>query len=58
PEEKKVQDDAVCQRERGEQATLWYQWRQMLADVDVDVPIPKGTRGKFVKVVVEKQRIS
>ncbi|BFZ59015.1 hypothetical protein YB2330_000015 [Saitoella coloradoensis] len=56
-EQKTVQDDAARQREREEQATLPYQWRQTLADVDVDIPIPKGTRGKFVNVVIEKQRI-
>lgn len=37
---------------------LPYTWKQQLADVDIEVPVPKGTRGKQLNVVIQKKKLS
>jgi hypothetical protein len=37
---------------------LPYAWRQELGDVDITVPVPKGTRAKNLIVVIKKKRLS
>jgi hypothetical protein len=32
-------------------------WTQKLTDVTVNVPVPKGTRGKMIDVVIQNQRL-
>lgn len=43
---------------RFERAALPYKWRQELGDVDVTVPVPKGTRGRDLVVVIQKKNFS
>lgn len=37
---------------------LPYTWRQQLGDVDIDVPVPKGTRGRDLTVIIQKKKLS
>ena len=37
---------------------LPYSWTQELGDVDVTVPVPQGTRGKDLAVVLQKKKLS
>jgi hypothetical protein len=37
---------------------LPYKWTQVLGEVDITVPVPKGTRGKDLSVVLQKKKIS
>jgi hypothetical protein len=37
---------------------LPYSWRQSLQDVDVVVPVPKGTRARGLIVVIAKKKLS
>jgi hypothetical protein len=37
---------------------LPYTWRQELGEVDVVVPVPKGTRAKDLQIVLQKKKLS
>jgi hypothetical protein len=37
---------------------LPYSWTQELEEVDVTVPVPKGTRAKDLVVVLQKKKLS
>ena len=37
---------------------LPYTWKQQLADVDIEIPVPKGTRSKQLDVVIQKKKLS
>lgn len=37
---------------------LPYKWRQELGEVDIVVPVPKGTRGRDLSVVIQKKKLS
>lgn len=37
---------------------LPYSWKQTLQDVDITVPVPKGTRGKQLNVVIQRKKFS
>ena len=37
---------------------LPYKWKQQLSDVDIEVPVPKGTRAKQLDVSIQKKRLS
>ncbi|CAG8495066.1 13173_t:CDS:2, partial [Funneliformis caledonium] len=37
--------------------TLPYKWKQTLQDVDITVPVPKGTRAKDLKVDIKKKHL-
>jgi len=58
PEEREVRDKADRQREAEEQAALPYSWTQALQDVDIVVPVPKGTRARDLLVVISKTKLS
>ncbi|KAF8222992.1 nuclear movement protein nudC [Tricholoma matsutake] len=57
-EEREIRDKEDRAREAGEQAALPYTWRQELGEVDVVVPVPKGTRAKDLVVTLQKKRLS
>ncbi|KAI8146291.1 nuclear movement protein nudC [Fennellomyces sp. T-0311] len=57
PEEREVHDKAQKALEDEEQAKLPYKWRQTLQDVDVTIPVPKGTRGRDLVVELKKKHI-
>ncbi|KAI0936435.1 hypothetical protein AcV5_004580 [Taiwanofungus camphoratus] len=57
-EEREARDKADRAREVAEQAALPYTWRQELGEVDIVVPVPKGTRGRDLNVVIQKKRLS
>lgn len=56
-EERTVHDKAAREKEVAEQAELPYRWSQDLANVTVNVDLPKGTRGKDLNVVMEKRKL-
>ena len=35
-----------------------YTWKQELGEVDITVPVPKGTRGRDLNVVLQKKKLS
>ena len=35
-----------------------YTWKQQLSDVDIEVPVPNGTRAKQLDVVIKKKLLS
>lgn len=37
---------------------LPYQWKQELSDIDVTVPLPKGTRARDLVVKIMKKKLS
>ena len=37
---------------------LPYQWTQILGEVDITVPVPPGTRGRDLNVVIQKNKLS
>ncbi|KAJ3815986.1 nuclear movement protein nudC [Lentinula lateritia] len=57
-EERKAKDKADREKEVTEQAALPYKWTQLLGEVDVHVPVPKGTRGRDLAVVIQKKKLS
>ncbi|CAE6424555.1 unnamed protein product [Rhizoctonia solani] len=58
PEEREVKDAELRAKEAAEQATLPYQWKQELGDVDLVVPLPKGTRARDLNVKIAKKKLS
>nr|XP_019049537.1 nuclear movement protein nudC [Kwoniella bestiolae CBS 10118]OCF28467.1 nuclear movement protein nudC [Kwoniella bestiolae CBS 10118] len=56
-EEQTAHDAKEREREKAEQAALPYQWTQDLQTVTVSVPLPKGTKGKDVNVVMGKKKL-
>ncbi|KAJ7932450.1 nuclear movement protein nudC [Mycena leptocephala] len=57
-EEREVRDKKDRAREIAEQAALPYKWTQELGELDIVVPVPKGTRGKDLVVVIQKKKLS
>ncbi|RUS17831.1 hypothetical protein BC937DRAFT_89434 [Endogone sp. FLAS-F59071] len=57
PEEREEADRIQKEREEAEQATLPYLWKQTLQDVDVTIPVPKGTRGRDLDIVIKKKSL-
>ncbi len=47
-------DASMRKKEEEEQARLPYKWKQTLGDVDVFVPVPKGTKAKMLDVKIDK----
>ncbi|CAE6335901.1 Nuclear movement protein nudC OS=Emericella nidulans (strain FGSC A4 / ATCC 38163 / CBS 112,46 / NRRL 194 / M139) GN=nudC PE=3 SV=1 [Rhizoctonia solani AG-1 IB] len=58
PEEREVEDAKLKAREAAEQATLPYRWKQELGDLDITVPLPKGTRARDLVVKIQKKKLS
>ncbi|KAJ3551021.1 hypothetical protein NMY22_g52 [Coprinellus aureogranulatus] len=57
-EEREQREKEEREREKAEQEALPYKWTQELGDVDITVPVPKGTRGKDLNVVIAKKKLS
>ncbi|CAG8534430.1 365_t:CDS:2 [Paraglomus occultum] len=57
-EERDKHDREQREKEEAEQAALPYKWKQTLQDVDVTVPVPNGTRGKDVDVIIKKNHLT
>ncbi|KIP11380.1 hypothetical protein PHLGIDRAFT_124793 [Phlebiopsis gigantea 11061_1 CR5-6] len=57
-EEREARDKADREREGAEQAALPYSWKQQLADADIEIPVPKGTRAKQLDVIIQKKKLS
>ncbi|KAJ7357316.1 nuclear movement protein nudC [Mycena albidolilacea] len=57
-EDRQIRDKQDRAREQEEQAALPYKWTQELTEVDIIVPVPKGTRGKDLAVVIQKKKLS
>jgi len=53
----KDKDKADREREAVEQAALPYQWRQELGEVEINIPVPVGTRGKNLVVIIQKKKL-
>ncbi|KAF8476058.1 CS domain-containing protein [Kalaharituber pfeilii] len=50
-------EKALREKEAAEQAALPYKWRQTIGDVDISVPVPKGTRAKDLVVEIKKLKL-
>ncbi|KAL9716298.1 hypothetical protein Ac2012v2_000744 [Leucoagaricus gongylophorus] len=57
-EQQEAKDQADREREAAEQAVLPYQWRQELREIEINVPVPQGTRGKDLSVIIQKTKLS
>ncbi|KAG8694754.1 hypothetical protein FRC09_009623, partial [Ceratobasidium sp. 395] len=57
-EEREIRDKELKAKEDAEQATLPYRWKQELGDLDVSVPLPKGTRARDLVVKIAKKKLS
>jgi len=57
PAEREARDKQDALREKAEQAALPYTWRQELGDLDLVVPVPKGTRAKGLDVLISKKKL-
>ncbi len=55
-DKQKEKDEIKLEQEQ--QNALPYKWRQTLGDVDIQFALPKGTKGKQLKVVMQKTFIS
>ncbi|KAG2198637.1 hypothetical protein INT47_001776 [Mucor saturninus] len=53
---KEAQEKLEKQKEEEEQSQLPYVWKQTLQDVDITIPVPKGTRGRDLEVVLKKNQ--
>lgn len=58
PEERDRKDKEDRERERQEQAALPYTWKQQLGEVDIVVPVPKGTRARDLVINILKKKLS
>ncbi|TDL28607.1 nuclear movement protein nudC [Rickenella mellea] len=56
-EERDEKDKADRQREAEEQAALPYSWKQQLGEVDLIVPVPKGTRARDLNVAIKRKSL-
>jgi len=57
-EERETRDKQARARELAEQAALPYTWSQELGEVDIIIPVSKGTRAKDVKFILQKKKLS
>ena len=57
PEQQEFFDKEQRAKELKEQSSLPYQWKQTLNDVDLTIPVTKGTRGKDLIVDIQKTRL-
>ncbi|KAF8314272.1 nuclear movement protein nudC [Clavulina sp. PMI_390] len=57
-EERNEFDRLARKKEKEEQDALPYRWTQVLGEVDLTVPVPKGTRGRDLVVVIKKDKLS
>ncbi|KAF8560309.1 nuclear movement protein nudC [Imleria badia] len=57
-EEREAKDKADREREASEQTALPYSWRQELGEVDIAVPVGKGTRARDLAITIQKKKLS
>ncbi|KAJ8702529.1 hypothetical protein PTI98_001236 [Pleurotus ostreatus] len=57
PEQREERDKAAKAREAEEQAALPYTWTQLLGELDIVVPVPKGTRARDLVVTIQKKKL-
>ncbi|KAF7436760.1 hypothetical protein PC9H_003593 [Pleurotus ostreatus] len=57
PEQREERDKATKAREAEEQAALPYTWTQLLGELDIVVPVPKGTRARDLVVTIQKKKL-
>ncbi|KAF8078678.1 nuclear movement protein nudC [Lyophyllum atratum] len=57
-EEREARDKVDRAREQAEQAALPYKWTQELAELDINISVPKGTRAKDLVVTIGKKKLS
>ncbi|KAH0838265.1 nuclear movement protein nudC [Lanmaoa asiatica] len=57
-EEREAKDKVDREREASEQAALPYTWRQELGEVDIVVPVQRGTRARELEVTIQKKKLS
>ncbi|KAI8868084.1 nuclear movement protein nudC [Ramicandelaber brevisporus] len=57
PDERKLHDAQILAREKLEQSTLPYRWTQTISDVDITIPVPKGTRARDLNVILKRQHL-
>ncbi|KAJ3053148.1 hypothetical protein HK097_004950 [Rhizophlyctis rosea] len=55
--EREAFDKAAKEKEDAEQAALPYRWKQTLQDVDITVPVKKGTKGRDLNIVIKIKNI-
>ncbi|KAL9549897.1 hypothetical protein MBANPS3_005000 [Mucor bainieri] len=53
---KEEQEKLEKKKEEEEQAQLPYSWKQTLQDVDITIPVPKGTRARDLDIVLKKSQ--
>jgi len=53
----KAAEKAAAEKEAAEQAALPYQWKQTIAEVDVTVPVPQGTRARDLVVEIKSESL-
>ncbi|KAB5594346.1 Nuclear migration protein nudC [Ceratobasidium theobromae] len=58
PAEREIRDAELRAKEIEEQSKLPYQWKQELNELDITVPLPKGTRPKDLVVKIMKKKLS
>ncbi|KIY64215.1 nuclear movement protein nudC [Cylindrobasidium torrendii FP15055 ss-10] len=58
PEEREKRDKEARAKEIVEQAALPYKWSQELGEVEVIVPVPKGTRARDLAVTMTTKKLS
>jgi len=56
-EQRKARDKEDRAREQRDQAALPYSWTQELGELDITVPVPQGTRGADLAVVIQKKKL-
>ncbi|KAF9496146.1 nuclear movement protein nudC [Pleurotus eryngii] len=57
PEQREERDKAAKAREAEEQAALPYTWTQLLGELDIVVPVPKGTRARDLVITIQKKKL-
>ncbi|KAG8906105.1 hypothetical protein FRB99_007566 [Tulasnella sp. 403] len=58
PEQREQRDNEIRAKEAEEQAALPYKWKQELGEVDIYVPVPKGTRARDLDIKIMKKKLS
>lgn len=53
----KAAEKAAAEKEAAEQAALPYQWKQTIAEVDITVPVPQGTRARDLVVEIKSESL-
>jgi len=56
-EQREQRDKEAKAKEDEEQATLPYKWEQKLGEVDLTIPVPKGTRARDLEIKIEKKKL-